>query len=109
MIKMMNVVDPAQARLLTDKEMKKIQDDVEYECIKNGSILHIFIVKNSTATIGAEPASIFITTPDLKATVELVKKLKGQKYHGRDYRLVCIPHDTYNMCFRPIDPTAPAV
>lgn len=61
-IKIMNLVDPVQARIFTEREFKKILDDIIYETAKHVDVDRIFVIKNHNSTIGAEPGSVFIVT-----------------------------------------------
>ena len=72
----MNLVDPAQARIFTDREFKKILDDIIYETAKHVELEHIFIIKNHNSAIGAEPGSVFLVTKqkDDSLIVELFDK-----------------------------------
>lgn len=98
-LKIMNLVDPAQARLYTDREFKKVLDDIIYETAKHTDIVHVFIIKNHNATIGAEPGAVFLVTKDKEESVRLIRIMKDNKYNGRDYKMVCIPEETYKTFF----------
>lgn len=98
-VKIMNLVDPNQARLYTEKEFKKVLDDMVYEAAKHITIGNVFIIKNHNTAIGAEPCSIFLTTTDKEESVKLIRCMKDLKYQGRDVKIVCIPEDTYKLYF----------
>lgn len=98
-VKIMNLVDLNQARLFTDREFKKVLDDMIYETSKHINIVHVFIVKNHNTAIGAEPCSIFITTESKDESVKLIRNIKDVKYQGRDVKIVCIPDETYKLFF----------
>lgn len=67
----MNLVDYRQARLFTEKEFKKLFDDILYECSKKGEFKHLFVVKNSNCKIGAEPGSVFVITESKDKSLEV--------------------------------------
>ena len=98
-IKIMNLVDPQQARMYTEKEYRKVLDDIVYECSKYIQLEHIFIIKNNNATIGAEPGAVFLVTGDKEKSLELMRHMVGQKYNGREYKMVCVPEETYRTHF----------
>lgn len=98
-IKVMNLVDPIQARMYTDKEFCKIRDDIIYECSKHLPLEHCFIIKNTNTSIGAEPGAVFILTADKDQSVQLIRHMRNQRYNNREYRMVCIPEDTYRLHF----------
>lgn len=95
----MNLVDPIQARIFTDREFKKILEDITYETAKHLEVDQIFVIKNHNSTIGAEPGSVFIVTKSKDDSLALLKAMKDCKYNGRDYKMVCIPEDTYKLYF----------
>lgn len=67
----MNLVDPIQARLFTEKEFKRILDDISYECTKHTIYEHIFVIRNSNATIGAEPGAVFVVTGSREKSLDV--------------------------------------
>ena len=79
----MNLVDPSQARIFTDREFKKILDDIIYECAKHTSIEHVFIIKNHNSTIGAEPGSVFLVTKDKEESLQVVYFYSAHPPHER--------------------------
>lgn len=95
----MNLADPIQARIFTDREFKKILEDITYETAKHLEVDQIFVIKNHNSTIGAEPGSVFIVTKSKDDSLALLKAMKDCKYNGRDYKMVCIPEDTYKLYF----------
>lgn len=95
----MNLVDPSQARIFTDREFMKILEDVTYETAKHLVVNQIFVIKNHNSTIGAEPGSVFIVTKDKEDSLVLLRAMKECKYNGRDYKMVCIPEETYKLYF----------
>ena len=60
----MNLAESAAARMMTEREFKRIFDDIVYEIAKHTSIEHVFIIKNHNTAIGAEPGSVFLVTGD---------------------------------------------
>lgn len=106
-VKVMNLIDSQQVRLYTEKDFNKILDDFIYECSKSCDSLYAFIVRNSNATIGAEAGSIFVLNATKQKSVELIRHMRKHKYNGREYKMICVPEDTYRTYFAPLDPKAP--
>ena len=67
----MNLVDPTHARLFTEKEFKRILDDISYECTKHIPFEHIFVIKNHNSTIGAEPGAVFVVTNSKERSLDV--------------------------------------
>jgi|SRR3990167_507458 len=105
----MNLIDTQQVSFYTEKDFNKILDDFVYECSKSCESLYAFIVRNSNATIGAEAGSIFVLTSHKNKSVDLIRNMKKHKYNGREYKMICVPEDTYRIYFAPLDPKAPPI
>lgn len=71
----MNLVDPAQARIFTDREFKKILDDIIFETAKHAVLDQIFIIKNHNSAIGAEPGSVFIVSKNKDDSLVVISPL----------------------------------
>jgi len=59
-VKVMNLCDVEQARLLSAGDFDKMLEDMLMECSKKVKLVNAFIVKNHNRSIGAEPGSIFL-------------------------------------------------
>lgn len=70
-IKIMNLVDPAQAKFMVEREFKRVFDDIVYEVAKHIEIEHCFIIKMHNSTIGAEPGSVFLITKNKDDSVKV--------------------------------------
>lgn len=73
----MNLCDSEQAKLFTDREFKKILEDMAIECSKHVKIKHAFIIRTHNSRIGAEVGSIFIELDDKKDAEKVTFKLNS--------------------------------
>ena len=95
----MNLADPAAARMMTEREFKRIFDDIVYEIAKHVDIQHVFIIKSHNTAIGAEPGSVFLVTANKDESLKVIRAMRDTKYNGRECKMVCIPEDTYQTYF----------
>ena len=99
-IKIMNLVEPEQAKLFTSREYSKVLDDIVLECSQVvKEIGHAFIIRNHNSKIGAETGSVFMRVKTKEDAVELIKGMRGKVYEGRKFRMVCIPEATFQQHF----------
>lgn len=71
-LKIMNLVDPIQAKFMVEREFKRVFDDIVYEVAKHIEIEHCFIIKSHNSAIGAEPGSVFLVTKSKEDSVKVL-------------------------------------
>ena len=73
----------------------KIYYDIVNECNKIAQVVKAAIVTNNNTGYGAEAGSIFVESLNTEDAEQLIMKLSGKSYEGREIEIVCVPEESY--------------
>lgn len=94
-VKVINLVDPKEAKDLKPEKYEEILDDIREEFNKFGHIVSCIIIKPKLEKIGAEAGSVFIEFGDPHEADFTMKAMKGKRYENREIKTAFIDENVY--------------